>query len=55
MTDMEPQQVDLPGGLHPRFIAPQQHNPVLPIATVSLARRNSLPRVNAHISVQYIV
>lgn len=54
MTDMEPQQA-LSGGLHPRFIAPQQRNPVLTIAAVSLARRNSLPRVNAHISVQYIV
>jgi len=56
MTDMEQQQADhLPEDLLPRFIAPQQHNPVLYNAAVSLARRNNLPRVNAHISVQNVV
>jgi len=53
---MDPQQADhLPGGLLPRFIAPQQHNPILCNAAVSLARRNNLPRVNPHVSVQKIV
>jgi hypothetical protein len=56
MSDMEPSQANHhPGDLLPRFIAPQQHNPVLPNAAVSLARRNNLPRVNAHISVQNVV
>ena len=56
MTDMDPQQANyLSGDLLHRFIAPQQHNPVLPNATVSLAPHNNLPRANAHTSLQNVV
>jgi len=48
MTDMEPQQADhLPGEVLPRFIAPQQHNPVPHNAAVSITRHNNHPRMNA--------
>ena len=57
MADMDLQRAShLPGNLLPRFIAPQQHTPVLPNAAVSLARRDNLPRCEyPHISVQNVV
>jgi len=56
MTDMGQQQANhLPGDMLPRFIAPQQHNPIFCNAAVSPARHNNLSRVSAHISVPTVV